>query len=337
MNRQIYCTALDVIEDLGLRGFEDGNLMDWIRGASQEIVNKYNFNNFIPVTETRYFGKPAERTGEPLDVSPLLAVTSITSDDVAVTEYDLKPYNKMWPNGPYIEIEQDDAWGEENDVVIVGKWGKYEETRSTGATISQTTTSETTLVVTDGSLICPGMVLLIESEQEYVSEGLGSKNSPAGTAATSLVNGAIDENDVSIVVDNGAEFHAGEVIQIGVEDMKILKINTHTLAVERGWNGTAPADHLNDAAINVYRTFTVERGVNGTTAATHSSKAVSQYLVPDTVNYLCRQIAALMRMKAASGFTGITGSAEQGQGRYLSEFPQKTISEVLDPFRIWSE
>jgi len=335
MIRQIYCTAKEVMDDLSLKGFEDRvDLMDRIRAASEVIQRKAWY--FIPVEDTFTFGARVRHEYDPLSIKPLLSITSITNDGetVAVADYTLKPLNRMWVNGPYIFIEQSAGWSNQNEVVIAGNWGLYEESVSLGVNTTQATSTETTLAVTNGSVLSPGMLLLIESEQELITAGGGGPDSPAGTAATSLVNGAIDENDASITVDNGAEFNVGEILQIDVEDMKILKINTHVLAVERGWNGTAPADHLTDSAINVYRTFKVERAVNGTTAAIHTNKAVSQYVVPETVNYLCRQIAALMRMKAASGFTGITGNAEQGQGRYLSEFPPRTIEDILAPFRV---
>jgi hypothetical protein len=331
---QIFCTANQVIEDLHLRGFED-TLLDRIKEASDMIRRKGGL--FIPVSETRKYGQDP-RVDEPLYVDHLLAVTgTITNDGAAVTEYTLYPLNKCWENGPYIQIAQDGNWADEDGIEIPGRWGKYEEDAALGLTGTQATAVITTLEVTNGSLISPGMILKIGDEQEYVTEGNGSKNSPAATAATSLVNGSIYEADSSIAVDNGAEFNAGEVIQIDVEDMKILKVNGNMLAVERGWNGTTPADHANDEGIGVYRTFTVMRGVNGTKAAAHSAAEIYQCKVPESVNYLCRQIAALMRMKAASGFTGITGNAEGGQGSYYSEFPPNQIKAVLAPFNVWDD
>lgn len=332
---QIFCTANQVIEDLHLRGFEDA-LMDRIKEASDTIRRKGGL--FIPVTETRKFGQDPLNANKPLYVDHLLSVTGIiTNDGNAVTDYTLYPLNKCWENGPYIQIVQDGNWADEDGIVIPGRWGKYEEYAALEIIGTQANAAVTSLAVTNGSLISPGMILKIEDEQEYVTEGNGSKNSPAATAAISLVNGSIYEADSAITVDNGAEFNAGEVIQIDVEDMKILKINGNVLAVERGWNGTTPADHANDKAIGVYRTFTVVRGVNGTTAAAHAAAEIYQCKVPDSVNYLCRQIAALMRMKAASGFTGITGNAEGGQGSYYSEFPPNQIAAVLAPFKIWDD
>ncbi len=331
---QIFCTANQVIDDLKLRGFEDATLMDRIKEASDAIRRKGGL--FLPVTETRKYGVDSARVNDPFYVDHLLAVTSITNDGTAVTDYILKPLNKCWENGPYIQVYSDACtWADDDDIEIMGRWGKYEEYADLGVTVTQATAVITSLVVTNGSLLSPGMVVKIEDEQEYVTEGIGSKQSPAATAATSKVDGTIDENDVSITVDSGAEFNVGEVIQIDVEDMKILKINGNMLWVERGWNGTVPALHANDEGIGVYRTFTVVRGVNGTTAAVHTAQTVYQCMIPESVNYLCRQIAALMRMKAASGFTGMTGNAEGGQGRYYSEFPPNQIKTVLAPFNVW--
>ncbi len=331
---QVYCTAKEVMNDLKISGFVDqADLMDRIKAASDIIRQKGG--NFIPITETRKFGvDDPRRRGDPLYIPPLLDLTTLVNDGTTIAsgDYILRPLNRMWANGPYICIESGYLWGDDDDIEITGKWGKYDDSASLGATITQATATETTLVVTDGSLISPGMVLLIESEQEYAAAGAGGPGSPAASAATSKVNGAVTEVDEDITVDNGAEFHAGEVIQIGTEDIYIQKIGGNVLAVKRGWNGTTQAAHVDDSAIAVYRTFTVVRGVNGTTAAAHSAKAASQILVPETVNYLCRQIAALMRNKAESGFTGITGNNEMGSGKYYSEFPPNQIATVLDMF-----
>ena len=55
-------------------------------------------------------------------------------------------------------------------------------------------------------------------------------------------------------------------------------------------------------------------------------------MVPDSINHLCREMAGLMRMKAESGWTGVTGNAEMGSGRYYSEFPPNQMDIVLNQF-----
>jgi len=330
---QIYCTLQEVIDDLGLSGDERG-LFDRIKQASDQVERM--FGAFIPETETRYFQGDGSQV---LEVPPLLAVTTLTVDGDAITAYALRNPNNatrpLWTNGPYLRIKYlDGIWSTDDDFdggygnAVSGRWGLYEATEDLGITGTQASTSTTDLTVADGSKLCPGMVLLIGSEQELVS-ALG-----AGSTLTSLVNGAIDEEDEEIAIDNGAEVKIGETIQIDVEDLFIRKINGNTLAVERGWNSTKRASHADNAAIKVYRTFTVVRGVNGTTAATHSSAAISRYLAPANVNWLTRQIAGLMRGKAKSGFAGKSGGGELGETYYYNEFPRQ-IADIQRNFRVY--
>jgi hypothetical protein len=330
MSDQLYCTTNEIIAAMNLGGEEGLNtgnplLVDWIKAASAYIERK--FGNFIPITATRYF---VENRMHELWVEPLLAVTSLTIDTtlMAAAAYELHPFNKHWENGPYTRIYMDDDLFNDK-VTIVGRWGKYEATELLGISGSQSTSTETTLVATNGGVISPAMVLLIESEQELV-EGYG-----AASAATSLLNGALDSSQEDVIVDNGAEFYANEVIRCGTEDMHIRAIATHTLYVDRGWNGTIKATHLNDSALAVYRTFNVKRGANGTTAAVHSNKAISRYVVPSDVNWLTRQIAGLMRMKAKANFAGRVGNAELGETAYYNEFPNQ-IKQIQSNYRIVS-
>jgi hypothetical protein len=85
----------------------------------------------------------------------------------------------------------------------------------------------------------------------------------------------------------------------------------------------------------VYRKLEVVRGVNGTTAATHLiSTAISRYLVPADVLFLCKEIATLMAHKAETGYAGRTGNAELGQVFYNDAFPRYDIERVRDHYRI---
>jgi hypothetical protein len=69
-------------------------------------------------------------------------------------------------------------------------------------------------------------------------------------------------------------------------------------------------------------TYTVERGINGTTAVVHSTKAVYRQVVPDDVNYLAREMAALAYKKSLTGYTGRAGDTQMGESWYINEFPQ---------------
>jgi hypothetical protein len=320
-NAQLYCTLDELITDLNLNGIQP-RLFDRIQAASRFINRR--FGNFIPMVETSHFRDIGIR--QLRLPSPILSIQGALNNGVAVTDYDLYPENRYWQNGPYTRIEaQSFAWDE---VEITGHWGMYEETASLGESVSQLV-GATTITVTNGYLLSPGMVLLIGDEQELVT-GVSSP-----TAATSVLVGDITEADEEITVTDGSEFNEGEVIQLSTEDCCIRMIRGNTLVVARGWNNTTKAAYLNGSAIYVYRSYIVERGVNGTTAAAHESAALFRYAIPEDVNWLCRQIAGLMHKKAQSGFAGKVGSAELGETFYFNEFPGQG-KEIARNYRIVS-
>jgi hypothetical protein len=328
MSNRLYCTLTEVIHDLGLIGNEPG-LIDRIAQASAYIDR--HIGNFIPFTATRYYQGNGQND---LNIDFLLGLTSLTWDTTTLTnniDFLLQPLNRHWDNGPYSSIEKlYGSWGSDlHTVTIAGRWGLYEETSALAVTVTQADTSGTALAVANGSSISPGMNLLIGTEQEAVTDY------GALTTATSKIDMALDmdNEDELITVDNGAEFFEGETIRVGSEDMFIRRITANVLDVSRGWNSTAKAAHLNNDSIYIYRTFTVVRGANGTTAALHSGAVVYRYITPWDVNWLCRQIAGLMRMKAKAGFAGKTGNVEMGETFYTNEFPDQ-IKKIQQNYRV---
>jgi hypothetical protein len=240
----------------------------------------------------------------------------------------LYPRDKHWENGPYSRIAVDpdatniSVWHDELDSVeIAGVWGKYDLTEATGATTT-IDDSATSLVVDTAAKISPGAVLLCESEQLFVYEVGAVTDSTANTGEE------VDVVEEVITTSDGTQLNIGEIIKIDFEQMKVLDISGNDIAVVRGWNETAKATHSNATDINVYRTFNVVRGANGTTAAAHTSKALTRQIPPMSINYLCRQIASLMEMKARSGFAGKVGNVELGEVFYHDEFPKKQIRQL---------
>ena len=327
---QLFCTVSDLIADKQASGVDEARMFQAIREASDFLQKEIGW--FIPVTLERKFNG---RGLETLIVPALLSVTEIVDDDneLEATDYILKPDDGFWPNGPYgklivaPEAENLLAWcDEENGVEITGLWGLYLRSGLIGATVADTTEqsdSQTTLKVSDGSRVSPGMVLLIGSEQEAVT-GWGSPT----TGATTL-NGNVAAADETIVVTNGALINVGEIIRVDFEQMKVKDKNTHTLEVARGWNGTRRVSHTTSTNVDVYRTVNVERGLNGTTAAAHANAvAISRYFAPDDVQFLCKEIATLIVNKALSGYQGRTGDQQTGVVFYNDAFPQYDIARV---------
>ncbi len=339
MPDRLYCHLEQVRSDLGKFGeavnATEESLVASIQSASDFIDREIGM--FIPFTETRRFDGPG---GRDLQIDPLLTDEDNTTviddgDTLSASDVLFYPRKRYWENGPFTRIAIDpdasniNAWTRERDIVsVAGRWGKYEESIATGETITQANASTTALTAANGANIAPGMVLLIETEQELV------QSTGAATDSTGELSGAIVSTDNVLTMDDGSLVNVGEVIQIGTEDMRVLKINTNDVYVERSWNGTQAASHADITQVNVYRTFVVKRGINGTTAAAHAAKAASRFIPPFDVNWLCRQIAGLMIRKADTGFAGKTANIEIGEVFYLDEFPNKPIAKIKKNYRI---
>ncbi len=333
-NAQIYCSVNELIEDLNLPG-DEPRLNQRIREASQFMVR--HLGRFIPAQETHTFsgtrcaGDEHRGYRETLDLGePLLSIREVRVDGAAVTDFSAKPSNRCWANGPYTWLEREAGWG--TAVEIDGTWGLYDETEDLETAADQASAAGT-LSLNKGSLLSPGMVLLLGDEQELVTAGNGGRGSPAATPATSLLDGAIDNASEEIGVDNGSEFFAGEVLQIETEDLYVRKIGGNRLVCARGWNGTTKAGHPDDTPIAVYRTYKVARGANGTAAVDHTAEAVRRCLPPADVRWLAVQITALMKKKAETGFGGRAGTPETGDTFYINEFPRQ-INEIQANYTI---
>lgn len=330
---QIYCSINDLLTGpQPLAGSADF-LMEKIKVASRAIQQE--IGDFIPVTETRKFHGHGKTR---LYLPPFIAITELKNDGTTITntQYITGPSGAFWRNGPYnhAEIDPDatelSAFEDEAEgVEITARYGLYEETETTGATVATTqSNSAATLAVSDGSKLSPGVVAYIGTEQELVT----GYSTP--TSVTQL-NGAIDATQETITVDNGALVKVGEVIRIGLEQARVIDINGHNLYLQRRWNNTVADDHANDTAVEVYRTFTVSRGVNGTTAAEHlSTVVIFRMLVPGNIKELCIKIAVLAAMQAQTSYSGRSGNNDTGQTYYYDTYPRFDLERLRDEYSI---
>lgn len=329
---QYFCTISEMDADLNLYGSESvDKLFRAVRDASIFLAQR--LGDFIPVSETKILaGSGLERLFLP---TPLLAVTTAITNDgdtLVSADYVLQPSVRHWASGPYtyLAVAPDavnlSAWSDEiNGVVIPGRWGKYDMTEASGAVLAAGQDAVAiTMQVNDGSKVSPGMTVVIDAEQELVT-GVSTPTTSVTTLAV-----ATDASSEVLTLASGTTVKKGEVIRIEFEQMRIEDDPQGALiVVRRGWNGTKKVAHTINKPVDIYRTFTVSRGLNGTTAAIHNNAAaVSRYLVPGDVNYLCRQIAALMLKKAQAGFAGKTGNAELGEVYYNDEFPRFAMKEI---------
>jgi hypothetical protein len=339
---QLFCSVADLVADKQSPGIDEAQMFKAIQQASDFVQKEIGW--FLPVTLTRSLHGHGSYK---LFVPPLLSITSIvnwagTTSPVTLSasDYLLIPNNGFWANGPFTEIIVNPfatllrSWCDlQNGVEIAGRWGMYERSGDTGATVQDDPQSSGsgTLKVSDGGKVSPGMVLLIGSEQEAVT---GWSLPTTGVTAINMVAGLTASDDV-MTVDDASLLHIGEIARAGFEQMKIKDIQGNDCELIRSWNGTRNVAHANDLAIDVYRTVTAERGVNGTTAASHAkTTAISRYFVPDDVLYLTKEIATLSANKALGGYQGRTGNAETGAVFYNDASPRFDIETVKSNYRI---
>jgi hypothetical protein len=328
---RLYCTLNQVIDDLDLLGVKnEEKALSFIRAASRFIDKR---GRFIPVSETRrYDGSGKVRQW----IDPLITLDTISHDGTTLTssEYVLYPRTRHWDNGPYtsLELATGGRWTREEDAVVIsGVWGLYYEVRAPYSVTlgASQLIGAATVTLSDGRY-SPGAVLLVGSEQMLIE----ATDSPSDSSVTAS---AIDNSQTAITVSVAGGFEIGETIRVDVEQMRILDVNStsNQLVVARGYNGSTIAAHSGSAAVYVYRTFMVARGINGTTAAAHNSGvSVAQVVPPDDVNYLCRQMAALILKKAQSGYQGKVGNVELGETFYFNEFPDDPLKRIMANYRI---
>lgn len=276
---------------------------------------------FYPVVATRYFDWPNSQSGTSwrlwLDASELISVTSLVSGGVTIpaTDYFLEP-NVYGP--PYNRIEIDlassAAFGggdtHQRDVAVGGVWAgcPLVETPA-GATAEALDASETGVDVDAGTSAAVGIgsLLRVDSERMIVTgrAQLDTGQTLGGAGLTNV------NNSVTVTVQSGAVFAAGETILIDGERMRVDDIAGNTLVVTRAWDGSTIAAHSVGAAIYAPRTLTVARGALGTTAATHlTAAAVFRWDAPGPVRQLCVAEALTDLLQGRSGYARTAGSGE---------------------------
>jgi len=347
-------------ESVKARGFSGRGLdpvIDRIIESASERIDLWTRRFFIPRTETRLYRWPGVASGVGklwLD-QDLISVTTLqtkaqntTPTTIAATDYFTEPNNS---GPPYDSIEIDTsstAAFESGDtpqrsISVLGSWGYKSTTRSIGLVDdpSGITSSETTLILKDGSLHTGagvGDTLLIGSEQLFVADkDFLALNPDAGGAILLNMSGNLAANPGTdlVTLDASHSVVAGEVIRINTEQMYVLYVSTNDLTVIRGFNGSTLAAHTDNDAIDVARSLTVERGVNGTTAAAISDNdAVSKYEAPFEIIEWCIQEAIATIHQETGGMGRSVGAGEGARevtGRELSSMRERRIDSWQRP------
>ena len=102
----------------------------------------------------------------------------------------------------------------------------------------------------DKVIIYKGGLAILEDTNDLTIDSvflMGSSSKNRATGATLAED--LDNSEEDIDVSNGALFGLGNVIVIDSEHMRVIAINSNTLTVSRGVQGTTPATHSNGATI----------------------------------------------------------------------------------------
>lgn len=327
---------LDVKETARSNGRIDRALED----ASRRIEGQCH-RKFFPAQATRYFDWPSRAGATPwilrLNHQELISVAVLSSGGTTLTadEYNLEPVNDGPPfNRVEVNLGGNGSFGGgdtyQRDIQIAGLWGYRNTEASTGSTVEILDDSET-LVDVDGATsaaVGVGSLIRVDSERMLVRER--RQLSTGQTLGASITN---QNNIVTIAVQTGSAFTAGESILIDGERMLIEDVAGNNLIVKRAWDGSTIAAHTLGATIYAPRTLVVTRGALGTAAAAHASgTAVALWMPPGPVRQLAIAEALTDLLQGRSGYARTSGSGDserESSGRGLKDLRDSVYNSEL--------
>lgn len=314
-----YCTREDVqrAPDYKTTARATGKIDRAIQSAARDIDGRMH-RVFYPTDATRYFDWPNFQYAYPwrlwLDQWELAGLpTAVTSGGVAIPleACNFEPVNSG-PPFTYLELRRDLSYSFGNgptpqrDIAITGPYGHSMATAPAGqlaAAISSTTA--TTVTVSDGSLVGVGDLLIADTERMLVS---GRANTSTGQTVLAGLTTAT-QADNAITVADGTQLHADKVIQVDSERMIILDVTDDTVTVQRAWDGSVLTTHTVGATIYAPRLLTVARGQLGTAAASHADGLpVSVHRAPSTIRDLAIAVAVDKVRQETGGYTDPQGT-----------------------------
>ena len=354
MGRVVYTTREAVMDAFDVKEAANrfAQVDSAIASASDDIdgwLNRHK-HGVAPTRATRYFDWPGQFYGRPyrlwFDENEAVSITSLTTGGVALTEgtdYFLEPVNSG-PPYTYAEINISSGatfsnlgtW--QHAVAIEALWGLNDDRSPAGTLAAAVDASVTAVQVSDASLVGVGSLLSLQGERAIVTG-----RSAVTTGQT--ITADLDEldSDRELVVADATQVHAGEVITVDTERMKVLSVTGNVLVVDRAWDGSPLASHLTGATVYADRLLTVERGVLGTTAEAHAQNlALTTWKVPDLIEALCRAeaITRLEQEWSAYGVRVYSDEAERDSsgtevvsGRGLSDIRKSCARRYKRKFR----
>lgn len=336
-----YCTREQVkrAPDLKDTARIDAQIDRAIQSAARDIEGQLH-RVFYPTDATKRFDWPNFQYAYPwriwFDQWELAAIpTSVTSGGVTIpiSACNFEPVNSGPPYS-YLELRRDQPYSfgvgstPQRDVAITGTWGGCaavtDPAGALAAAVSSTTA--TSVTVTDCSLIGVGDLLVVDSERMLVT---GRANTDSGQTVLTGLSTA-NPGDNAATVTDGTQLHIDEVIQVDAERMLIVDITGNTVTVKRAWDGTVLTTHSAAAHIYASRTLTVLRGQLGTTAATHSNATVASiHHVPSLVKDLAVAEAVNRVLQEIAGYARVVRT-EASSGNATAPAPTTGLNDLRD-------
>lgn len=210
----------------------------------------------------------------------------------------------------------------QRDVAITGTWGTGLDTDPGGIIPAGLNSSATTAVVSDGSVLGVGDLLIVDSERLLVSDRSSNDSGQTNLSGATTAQ----QNDQTITVTDGTQLHVDEVIQLDSERMLIVDITGNAVTVKRAWDGTTQATHSVGTHIYTFRTLTLLRGQLGTTAATHASNAtVGVWRIPSLLRDLAVAESANRVLQETGGYRD-----PQGEGAAAMAHLGSALADLWD-------
>jgi len=248
-----------------------------------------------------------------LDDRTLISLTSLVSGGISVPVGNVllepqrygPPFDRL-----EIDISTNSAFNYattwQRSIVVTGLWGYTNTEDPAGALAADvTTTSATTIDVSNSAIIGVGQVIRLGSERLTVS---GKTMITTGQSLLTPVGATMAEQ--TLAVTTGSAYAVGETLLLDAERMLITDIASNNLIVKRAYDGTTLAAH-SAPVIFAGRRLTVARGQLGTSAATYTNgAAIVKWRVPSKANELAIAEGIDRLLQETSGYSRTVGAAD---------------------------
>jgi hypothetical protein len=336
----VYSTREEIKTELDVRETARSNArIDRALDDASRAVEALCHRKFYPEQDTRFFDWPGSQYRPSwrlwLDDSELISLTSLVSGGVTIDPADvlLEP-NRSGPpfNRIEINIGSNATYGggdtHQRDIAITGLWGYRNDETPAGVLAEALDDTETSVDVDAeaSAAVGVGSVLRVDSERLLVTgrTQLDTSQTVGGAGLTAI------NNSVTVTVQDGSGFAAGEVVLVDGERMRIDDVAGNTLVVTRAWDGSTIAAHPAGATIYAPRTLTVQRGALGTTAATHTlGTPVHLFVPPGPVRQFVVAEALNDLLQGRAGYARTAGAGEYQRevtGRGLQELRERVYA-----------